>query len=93
MSSIFDLRKVINPHKHMPKDIKDAFFKVFEDQDYNNAHIRDSFINWKINESEYEDIGNDDGSEDDRILTIKKVNDWLLENGIEKTETVLILYW
>lgn len=75
----FELRKVIDPHKHMPKEIKDAFFDAVGEWDLSN----ESYVDWKV--------GGWSGDESnlDSQITVDK---WLLEH-FEEGERVIILHW
>lgn len=82
MKEIFTLEKVIDPHKHMPEEIKDAFFKGHEFWDLGN----NSYMPWIVGsiKNPSEDFPED--------LFRKQVDDWLLEH-LTAGERVLILYW
>jgi len=73
----FDLLKVIDPHKHMPDEVKESFFAAQKNNDNNNGSYVDRYIGrWKY----------EDGDPD------KIVEEWLLAN-FERGERVIILYW
>lgn len=76
----FDLRKVVDPHKHMPDNIKDTFFEATRSWEKSN----DSYVDWTVgfySESDYED---------DNLL--KTVDNWAIEH-FSKGEEIIILHW
>jgi hypothetical protein len=86
----FTLTKVIDPHySSMPEDIKRCFLDGIQEQREPN---NDTFIWWTVGDYQHvADIDEDEyecGDED-----LKKVDDWMLENGLTKGERVMLLYW
>lgn len=81
----YDVVKVIDPHKHMPESVKDAFFKIHRELEMNN----DSYVYWKIKDWEAE-LKNSDAATTNYI---KSINSWLREIGIPDDESVIILHW
>ncbi len=87
VKKVYDLVKVVDPHSHMPKNVKDAFFDVYRgDCGLSN----DSHVNWTVG-GEFDDF-------DDEEVEIcnkhrKTVDDWLLANGFVNGEDIMILYW
>lgn len=75
----FELRKVVNPHAHMPEEIKKAFFDGTRDWEKGN----DSYVDWTV--------GSWDSDHPDDVL-LKVVDTWALEN-FEKDESIIILHW
>ena len=91
---VWTLQKVIDPHSSMPQDINDAFFKVVRDFDYHNG----SYHYWTVSEDAEnyaadEDLDDESKKDNTKFLLYKKVDDWLLANGLEENETVIIFYW
>lgn len=82
----FTLRKVVNPHVNMPEEIKKAFFDGVRDYDMPN----NSYIDWKV--GSYQIIDEDYNTFPEDTL-LEKVDDWLLENGFDKNESIMILHW
>lgn len=74
----FKLCKVINPHRNMPKHIKDAWMNNCIVEELSN----NSFVNYTV--SEYRE-----NMDENCIL----VDDWLLANGLIAGENIIILYW
>lgn len=75
----FDLRKVIDPRRHMPEDIQDVHHEIMVDWNEGNG----SFHFWTVGKHEYEE-------EDDRYLYL--LDQWLNAN-FEKGEELIILNW
>lgn len=73
------VRKVIDPHRNMPEEIKVAFFEGTREWDKGN----DSYIDWTVDEHEYDE-------EDDPFLA--KLDSWLRAN-FDKGEKLIILHW
>ncbi len=79
---VFELKKVVRPHQHMPADVKQAFFEGTRPWEMAN----DSFVEWTV--GEYQDA--DDDFDEDALL--KEVDDWALKN-FTKGESIIILHW
>lgn len=92
----YDGVKVLDPHRNgVPTDIKRAILDgIQERQDCPN---NDTFLWWTVGEyqhvldPDHEDYDEDAAEPGDQDL--KKVDDWLLENGLAKGDRVLVLYW
>ena len=88
----FNMVKVVDPHKNMPRDIASALLEGYQQND--DMMHNDSFLWWTVGNYQYvtEDLDSDelDGPGDREL---KLVDDWMLENGFKKDEEVLILYW
>lgn len=85
MKTIFDLRKVIDPHKHMPNEIKNSFLKLCYSMEYNN----NSFYEWKVGSF---DKPIDSIDEDDIDVFGYQVDTWMLQH-FKKNEKIIILHW
>lgn len=46
MNNFFDLKKVVDPYRHMPNDIKNALFEGMRIREVNN----DTIIHWIVGE-------------------------------------------
>jgi hypothetical protein len=95
MRAKFKLMKVVDPHSHMPKEIKNALFESMR------GRANGTTIHWRVgeqtDESDFEEVDDEDPLEDDAdwIKTCRaaiKVDAWLMEN-FEKGEDILVLYW
>lgn len=84
---LYTLRKVVDPHRNMPKDIKDSFFEAFKDESRGN----DSYINFTV--GEYVNSLRP-GDEDDEYYnsSLATFDKWMMEN-FELNESVILLYW
>jgi hypothetical protein len=95
-SKSFDTVKVIDPHKNMPGDIKRCLLDGIQERD-GDMSSNDSFYWWTVGDyqsvldSDHEDYDEDSAEPGEQDL--KKVDDWMLESGLEKGERVLVLYW
>jgi hypothetical protein len=69
----------------MPDDIKKIFFDIMEPRFKALMLGNDCYVDFDIDFEEPESI-----DESDKLLMIQK---WLLENGAELDDTVLINYW
>jgi|WetSurMetagenome_2_1015567.scaffolds.fasta_scaffold615964_2 hypothetical protein len=85
MMKVFDCQW--NPG--MPKDVKESFFRIFEDNRSN-----DVVVEYTIHGENFED------EDDEWAQDHKKLDAWLIENGAmpaphddEEGETVLIKHW
>lgn len=78
---IFTLTKVICPHENMPEEIREAWFQGLEEWEMGN----NQFVSWMV--------GSSSDFEGQAFKDTKKVDDWLLDNGFEENENVMILYW
>jgi hypothetical protein len=74
---IYDLRKVIDPHKHMPDEIKDSFFEGCRDLEYIGQN---TYVSWSVGEYLNE-------------KHFGAVDRWLLTNGFSNSDEILILCW
>lgn len=84
--TIYKIMKVFDSQLNpgMPKKVKDAFFDCYMDEQMSN----DSFVEWTIQQD-----GLTSEFKDEVIKNHKLVNDWLIANGAENGEKVLIKYW
>lgn len=46
MKEYYELKKVVDPHRHMPKNIRSALLEGMQVRELNN----DTFINWTVGE-------------------------------------------
>jgi hypothetical protein len=96
-SKAFNTIKVIDPHKNMPDDIKRACLDGIHEMNCCDGPNNDTFIWWTVGDyqhvldPDHEDYDEDQEERGDQDL--KKVDDWMLENGLKKGERVLVLYW
>jgi hypothetical protein len=75
----FELRKVVDPHQHMPEEVQEAHHEMMCKWDHGN----DSFHFWTVGEFDY-------AKEDDTYLsTLAK---WFNDN-FEKGEELIVLSW
>jgi hypothetical protein len=84
---LFEMRKVVDPHKHFPKDITTVFFEAFREYGRGN----DSYITYSVGEY----ISSlKPGDEDDEYYNpdMAVFDKWMLEH-FEKGEDLLILHW
>lgn len=88
MSQAYKLMKVFDSQYSMPRDVKDAFFRVMR---LYNPIGNDVYVNWHIASTIWEE-----GEGLDNQL----VDKWLIENGADgpkdedsEGETVLIAHW
>lgn len=75
---VFDLRKVIDPYRHMPKKIKEALFEYARDGQLSN----DTYLEWTVDGEDYED--------DENYL---KVNKWMLKHFDIEEEIIILYSW
>lgn len=87
MKQLFDLKKVMDPHKHMPEDIKDAFFEAYSDR----VHGNDSYVKHTVGEyvTSLKEGDELDPYYNSSMATFDK---WTMEN-LEMNESIIILYW
>jgi hypothetical protein len=84
---LFKLTKVMDPHQHMPEDIKDAFFEAHKDY----VHGNNSYVTHSVGEY----VGSlKEGDENDPYYnsSMSTFDKWMMEN-FELNESIMILYW
>jgi hypothetical protein len=81
LKSLFEMRKVIDPHDHMPEEIIEALFYGARDMGMNNG----SHLDWQVGE----------WFDDEDQPDLAKVDKWLLANpkSFQSGEDIIILYW
>lgn len=86
------LMKVYDPYSEpkMPEDVKNALFAI------NTDAKNDSYVSHVLDYLDGPDHKDDDGVSDYEkyfLLQTKILNDWLIANGAELGETVIISFW
>lgn len=89
MKPVFSLVKVIDPHSHMPKEIKDALFDAYRGELSNG-----SYEHWTVGDHENEDVPDidDDDEYSQAYKSFAIIDEWMLKHFV-KGEIVMILYW
>jgi hypothetical protein len=86
----FEMQKVVNPHEHMPDNIKEALFEIGRDWELSNG----SYIEWDVgDEQNQEELLDDSGDLATVDQYLKTIDDWMLANGFKDGENAIILYW
>ena len=86
----YDGVKIFDPHRNgVPGDIKRSLLDGMQER--YDCPSNDTFHWWTV--GEHQEIPEDEDDLEPGEEDLKKVDDWFLENGLEKGERLLVLYW